>query len=98
MAFTPNLRKLGSLLLGTDVFGEHDTRVPAATAVRSCTGDRVVVAVGMELLAVGTVRFIKAAGRLIRSRSSTRKLEWVGKADGRVWWRGRAAAGRYNPG
>lgn len=100
MAFTPNLRKLGSLLLGTDVFGEHDSRVPAVTAVRSGAplGDRVVVAVGMEVLADGTVRFIKAAGRLIRSRSSTRKLEWVGKADGRVWWSGRAAAGRYNPG
>lgn len=101
MAFTPNLRKLGSLLFGTDVLGEHDSRVPVPTAtVRSGAPpvDTVVVAVGTEALADGTVRFIKAAGRLIRSRSSTKKLEWVWKADGRVWWSGRAAAGRYSPG
>lgn len=97
MALTPNLRKVGSLLLGTDVFSEHDSRV---TAVVVCAPlkDMVVVAVGREALADGTVRFMKAVGRLIRSRSSTRKLEWFGKADGRVWCSGRAAAGRYRPG
>lgn len=83
MALTPNLRKVGSLLLGSDVFGEHDSRVTAVVAIARSAGvqlkDTVVVA-----LADGTVRFMKAAGRLIRSRSSTRKLEWVGKADGRV--------------
>lgn len=99
MALTPNLRKVGSLLLGTDVLGEHDSRVVA----NACAPlkDRVVVAVGREALADGTVRFMKAAaavGRLIRSRSSTRKLECVGKTEGRVWWSGRAAAGRYKPG
>lgn len=98
MALTPNLRKVGSLLLGTDVFGEHDSRVTAvvATARSVCAPlkDMVVVAVGREALADGTVRFMKAVGRLIRSRSSTRKLEWFGKADGRVWFSGRAAAGR----
>lgn len=101
MAFTPNLRKLGSLLFGTDILGEYDSRVPVpAATVRSGAPpvDTVVVAVGTEALADGTVRFIKAAGRLIRSRSSTKKLEWVWKADGRVWWSGRAAAGRYSPG
>lgn len=88
MALTPNLRKVGSLLLGTDVFGEHV----------SALKDMVVVSVGIEALTEGTVRFKKAAGRLIRSRSSTRKLECVGKTLGRVWWRGRVAAGRYRPG
>lgn len=98
MALTPNFRKVGSLLLGTDVFDEHDSRVTAgvATARSVCAPlkDMVVVAVGREALADGTVRFMKAVGRLIRSRSSTRKLEWFGKADGRVWLSGRAAAGR----
>lgn len=79
MALTPNLRKVGSLLLGTDVFGEHDSRVIAVVATARSTGappkDAVVVAVGGEALADGTVRFMKAVGRLIRSRSSTRKLE-----------------------
>lgn len=102
MALTPNLRKVGSLLLGTDVFGEHDSRVTAvvATARSVCAplNDTVVEAVAKEALADGTVRLMKVAGRLIRSRSSTRKLEWVGKADGSVCWSGRAAAGRYNPG
>lgn len=106
MALTPNLRKLGSLLLGTDVFGEQDSRVTAVVAVAAANArsrgaplkDTVVVAVGREALADGTVRFMKAAGRLIRSRSSTRKLECVAKADGRVWGSGRAAAGRYSPG
>lgn len=102
MALTPNLRKVGSLLLGTDVFGEHDSRVIAVVANARSAGaplkDAVLVAVAVEAVAGGTVRFVKAAGRLIRSRSSTRKLEWVGKTDGRVWWSGRAAAGRYSPG
>lgn len=102
MALTPNLRKVGSLPLGTDVFGEHDSRVTAVVAIARSVGaplkDTVVVVVGREVLADWAVRFIKAAGRLIRSRSSTRKLEWVGKADGSVWWSGRAAAGRYSPG
>lgn len=102
MALTPNLRKVGSLLLCTDIFGEHDSRVTAVVATARSAGtplkDTVVVAVGREALADGTVRFMKVAGRLIRSRSSTRKLEWVGKMDGRVWWSGRAAAGRYSPG
>lgn len=102
MALTPNLRKVGSLLLDTDIFGEHDSRVTAVVATARSAGallkDKVVVAVGREAHADGTVRLMKAAGRLIRSRSSTRKLEWVGKADGRLWWNGRAAAGRYSPG
>lgn len=102
MALTPNLRKVGSLLLGTDVFGEHDSRVIAAVATARSAGtplnDTVVVAVGREALVDGTVRLMKAAGRLIRSRSSTRKLECAGKTDGRVCWSGRAAAGRYSPG
>lgn len=98
MALTPNLRKVGSLLLGTDVFGEHVSRVTAVVATARSKGpalkDTVVVSVGREPLTDGAVRFKKAAGRLIRSRSSTRKLEWVGKAVGRVWWSGRVAAGR----
>lgn len=103
MALTPNLRKVGSLLLCIDVFGEHVSRVMAvATNVRSAGApplkDTVVVVVGREALVDGTVRFMNAAGRLIRSRSSTRKLECVGKMDGRVCWSGRAAAGRYSPG
>lgn len=53
MAFTPNLRKLGSLLFGTDVLGEHDSRVPAlAATVRSGAPPvDTVVAVGTEALA-----------------------------------------------
>lgn len=98
MALTPNLRKVGSLLLDSDVLGEHESRVTAAvTTVRSAgaqLNDTEVVTVGSETLAGGIVRLMKAAGRPMRSRSSTRKLEWVGKADGRVWWSGRAAAGR----
>lgn len=102
MALTPNLRKLGSLLLGSDVLGEHDSRVTAVVANARSAGaplkHTVVVAVGREALTDGAVRLMKAAGRLIRSRSSTRKLELVWKADGRVWWSGRVAAGRYRPG
>lgn len=100
MALTPNLRKVGSLLLGSDVFiGEHESRVTAAAAADAQLKDTVVVAVGSEALAGATVRLRKAAGRLMRSRSSTRKLECVGKADGTVWWcSGSAAAGRYRPG
>lgn len=89
MALTPNLRKVGSLLIGSDVFGEHDSRVTAVVVANARSAgaqlkDTVVVGVGREPLADGAVRLMKAAGRLIRSRSSTRKLEWVGKADGRV--------------
>lgn len=88
MALTPNLRKVGSLLLGSDVLGEHDSRVTAVVDTARSAGaqlkDTVVVGVGRVPLADGTVRLMKAVGRLIRSRSSTRKLEWVGKADGRV--------------
>lgn len=101
MALTPNLRKVGSLLLGTDVFGEHDSRVIAVVAIARSgmpLKDKVVVAVCGEALDEAAVRLMKAAGWLIRSRSSTRKLEWVGKMDGRVWWSGSAAAGRYSPG
>lgn len=102
MALTPNLRKVGSLPLGTDVFGEHDSRVIAGVATVRSAGaplkETVVVAVGREALVEGGVRFRKAAGRLIRSRSSTRKLECAGKTDGRVCWSGRVAAGRYSPG
>lgn len=94
MALTPNLRKVGSLLLDSDVFGEHDSCVIALAPLK----DTVFVAVGREALVEGTVRFMKAAGRLIRSRSSTRKLECAGKTDGSVCWSGRAAAGRYSPG
>lgn len=94
MALTPNLRKVGSLLLGSDVFGEHESYVIAFAPLK----DTVLVAVGSEALVVGTVRFMKAAGRLIRSRSSTRKLECVGKTDGSVCWSGSAAVGRYSPG
>lgn len=96
MAFTPNLRNVGSLLFATEVFGEHDSRVTAAagTARSVCAPLNETEALEREALAVGTVRLMKAAGRLIRSRSSTRKLEWVGKADGSVCWSGRAAAGR----
>lgn len=90
MALTPNLRKVGSLLLGSDVLGEHESCVIAFAPLK----DTVLVAVGSEALVVGTVRFMKAAGRLIRSRSSTRKLECVGKTDGSVCWSGKAAAGR----
>lgn len=90
MALTPNLRKVGSLLLGSDVLGEHESCVIAFAPLK----DTVFVAVGSEALVVGTVRFMKAAGRLIRSRSSTRKLECVGKTDGSVCWSGKAAAGR----
>lgn len=88
MALTPNLRKLGSLLLDTELFGEQGSRVMAL----------VVVAVGSEALGDWTARLMKAAGRLIRSRSSTRKLEGVGKTEGSVCWSGRPAAGRYRPG
>jgi len=102
MALTPNLRKVGSLLLDTDIFDEHDSRVTAFVANARSAGapqkDTVVVAVGREAHADGTVRLMKAEGRLIRSRSSTRKLEWVGKPDGRAWCSGREAAGRYSPG
>lgn len=101
MAFTPNFRKLGSLLCGTDVLGEHDSRVTAmVTGARSADAqvkDAVVVTVGSPPLAGGPVRLMKEAGRLIRSRSSTRKLDGFGKMEGRVWWSGRAAAGRYKP-
>lgn len=79
MALTPNLRKVGSLLLGTDVFSEHGSRVTVVVAGARSAGaplkDTVVVDVGREALADGTVRLMKAAGRLIRSRSSTKKLE-----------------------
>lgn len=102
MALTPNLRKVGSLLFGSDVLSEHESRVTVVVAsARSADAplkDRVVVTAGRDALAGGTVRLMNAAGRLIRSRSSTRKLEWFGKADGTVWWSGRAAAGRYSPG
>lgn len=102
MALTPNLRKVGSLLLGTDVFGEYDSRVIVLVATARSAGaplkDTVVVAVGREAAVDGTVRVMKEAGRLIRSRSSTRKLECVGKTDGNVCWSGSAAAGRYSPG
>lgn len=104
MALTPNLRKVGSLL-GTDVLGEHDSRV-MARSVGAPLNDTVVVAVGRAALLDGTVLFAKAAaaaaaaaGRLIRSRSSTRKLECAGKTDGSVCGSGRpAAAGRYSCG
>ena len=102
MALTPNLRKLGSLLLGSDVLSEQESRVTAVVAsARSADAplkDSVVVTAGRDALAGGTLRFRKAAGRLIRSRSSTRKLECPGKPDGTVWWSGSAAAGRYRPG
>lgn len=103
MALTPNLRKLGSLLLGTEVLGEQESRVTAGVARARSAGaplkETVVVVMGArEPLAGGTLRFMKVAGRLIRSRSSTRKLEWLWKAAGRVWCSGRAAAGRYRPG
>lgn len=77
MALTPNLRKVGSLLLDTDIFGEHESRVTAVVVVVGAQPpkDKVVVAVGIEAHTDGTVRLTKAAGRLIRSRSSTRKLE-----------------------
>lgn len=94
MALTPNLRKLGSLLLDRGVFGEHDSCVIACAPLK----DTVLVAVGREALVEGTVRLMKAAGRLIRSRSSTRKPECAGKTAGRVCWSGSAAAGRYSPG
>lgn len=106
MALTPNLRNVGSLLLGTDVLGEHDSRVMARSA-SAPLNDTVVVAVGRAALLDGTVLFAKAAaaaaaaaaGRLIRSRSSTRKLECAGKTDGSVCGSGRpAAAGRYSCG
>lgn len=90
MALTPNLRKVGSLLLASDVLGEHESCVIALAPLK----DTVLVGVGREALVVGTVRVMKAAGRLIRSRSSTRKLECVGKTEGSVCWRGTAAAGR----
>lgn len=96
MALTPNLRKVGSLLLATDVFGEHDSRVIARSGTP--LKDTVAVAVCGEALDEAAVRLTKAAGWLIRSRSSTRKLECVGKTDGRVWWSGSEAAGRYSPG
>ena len=91
MALTPNLRKVGSLLLATDVFGEHDSRVIARSGTP--LKDTVAVAVCGEALDEAAVRLTKAAGWLIRSRSSTRKLECVGKTDG-----GSEAAGRYSPG
>lgn len=98
MALTPNLRKVGSLLLDSDVFGVHDSCVTALVLLK----ETVLVAVGREALLDGTVRLRKAAGRLIRSRSSTRKLECAGKTDGSACWSGRAAAaaaaGRYRPG
>lgn len=62
MALTPNLRKVGSLLLDTDIFGEHDSRVSAVAAIGRSAGaplkDKVVVAVGREAHAEGTVRLM----------------------------------------
>lgn len=86
MALTPNLRNVGSLLCVAEVLGEQDSRVTAAGAQLKDAAETG-----------GPVRLMKAAGRLIRSRSSTRKLDGFGKTEGRVWWSGSAAAGRYKP-
>lgn len=102
MALTPNFRKVGSLLLGTEVLGEQGSPVTPVVAPACSTRPplkaKVVVTEDSGALTDGAVRVMKAVGRLIRSRSSTRKLEWVGKAVGRVWCSGRVAAGRYSPG
>ena len=79
MALTPNLRKVGSLLVGNDVFGEHDSRVTDDGDVTRSPGivlkDVVVVFVAGETLAERTGRLKYGEGLLIRRRSSTRKLE-----------------------
>lgn len=57
--------------------------------------DMVVVVVAGETLVGGSVRLRwYPAGLLIRSRSSTRKLEWVGNAFCRDWCTGKEAEGR----
>lgn len=57
--------------------------------------DMVVVVVAGETLVGGSVRLRwYPAGLLIRSRSSTRKLEWVGNAFCRDRWSGKEAEGR----
>lgn len=85
MARTPNFRKVESLLLGTDILGEHDSRVIAVVHIPRSAGTplNVEVVVTGEMFADGTGRLMYGAGLLIRSRSSTRKLEWVGKVDGK---------------